>query len=111
MLYVSCAGHLMAASKLLCSLNHDIGCAESHVILLESLANAQEIPIAIEHLKWVQEKSPSILQDICTGLLASLSSATCPELILQFFQRIQYLEGYVQPMITMWEGYHIILTI
>ena len=29
-------GHLMAASKLLfCSLNHDIGCAESHVIFVE----------------------------------------------------------------------------
>nr|XP_007161682.1 hypothetical protein PHAVU_001G089400g [Phaseolus vulgaris]ESW33676.1 hypothetical protein PHAVU_001G089400g [Phaseolus vulgaris] len=43
-------GHLMAASKLLCSLNHDIGCAESHIILLKSLSDAQEIPIAIEHL-------------------------------------------------------------
>ncbi|KAH1077083.1 hypothetical protein GYH30_052550 [Glycine max] len=94
-------GHLMAASKLLWSLNHDIGCAESHVILLKSFANAQEFPIAIEHLKWIPEKSPLVLQDIFTGLLASLSSATCPELILQFFQRIQYLEGYVQPMITM----------
>lgn len=79
----------MAASKLLCDLNHDIGRAESHVILLKCLADAREIPIAIEHLKCVQEKSPSMLQDICTGLLASLSSATCPEPMLQFLQRIQ----------------------
>ncbi|KAK7336100.1 hypothetical protein VNO77_16631 [Canavalia gladiata] len=98
-------GQLMAASKLLCSLNLDIGHAESHIILLKCLADAQEIPIAIEHLKWVQEKSPSMLQDICTGLLASLSSATCPEPILLFLQRIQdvfnfpYFEGYVQPQI------------
>ncbi|XP_014523859.1 pentatricopeptide repeat-containing protein At5g14080 [Vigna radiata var. radiata] len=94
-------GHHMAASKLLCSLNHDIGCAESHIILLKSLSDAQEIPIAIEHLKWVQEKSPLILRDICTALLDSLSSATCPEPMLQFLQRIQnvfdfpYFEGYV----------------
>ncbi|XP_047182026.1 pentatricopeptide repeat-containing protein At5g14080 isoform X2 [Vigna umbellata] len=94
-------GHHMAASKLLCSLKHDIGCAESHIILLKSLSDAQEIPIAIEHLKWVQEKSPLILRDICTALLDSLSSATCPEPMLQFLQRIQnvfdfpYFEGYV----------------
>ncbi|XP_027351947.1 pentatricopeptide repeat-containing protein At5g14080 [Abrus precatorius] len=81
-------GHFTAASKLLCNLNH-IAHAESHVILLKCLADAQELPIAIEHLKWVQEKSPSILQDTCTGLLASLSSAKCPEPILQFLQRIQ----------------------
>ncbi|BAT84776.1 Pentatricopeptide repeat-containing protein [Vigna angularis] len=94
-------GHHMAASKLLCSLDHDIGCAESHIILLKSLSDAQEIPIAIEHFKWVQEKSPLILRDICTALLDSLSSATCPEPMLQFLQRIQnvfdfpYFEGYV----------------
>jgi len=101
MLYVFQAGHLMAASKLLCSLNHDIGCAESHIILLKSLSDAQEITITIEHLKWVQEKSPLILKDICTALLDSLSSATCPEPMLQFLKRIQnvfdfpYFEGYV----------------
>lgn len=106
-------GHLPDASKLLCSLNHDIGHAESHVILLECLADAQEIPIAIEHLKWVQEKSPAMLQDICSGLLASLSSAACPEPLLQFLQQIQdvfdfsFLEGYVPPTINRFEGYQI----
>ncbi|XP_029131026.1 pentatricopeptide repeat-containing protein At5g14080 isoform X1 [Cajanus cajan] len=106
-------GHLTSASKLLCSLNHDIGHAESHVILLKCLADAQEIPIAIEHLKWVQEKSPSMLQDICTGLLASLSSATCPEPMLEFLQRIQdvfdfpYFEDYVPLMTNRCEGYQI----
>ena len=45
--------------------------------MLNSLSDAQEIPIVIEHLKWVREKSPLIL---CTGLLDSISSsATCPE--------------------------------
>lgn len=89
MLYFLHAGHLLDASKLLCSLNHDIGHTESHVILLKCLAKAEEIPIAIEHLKLVQEKSPSMLQDICAGLLASLSSATCPDPILQLLQKKQ----------------------
>ncbi|XP_061339104.1 pentatricopeptide repeat-containing protein At5g14080 [Gastrolobium bilobum] len=84
-------GHLMAASKLLCSLNHDMGHAQSHLTLLKYLADAKEIPIAIEHLTWVQERSPSMVQDICAGLLASLSSATCPEPILQFLQRIPHM--------------------
>ncbi|KAL9312955.1 hypothetical protein ACSQ67_018407 [Phaseolus vulgaris] len=45
--------------------------------LYYNLSDAQEIPIVIEHLKWVREKSPLIL---CTGLLDSISSsATCPE--------------------------------
>ncbi|XP_045797264.1 pentatricopeptide repeat-containing protein At5g14080 isoform X1 [Trifolium pratense] len=82
-------GHLTAASKLLCSLSHDIGRAESHVILLKCLADAGQSPIAIQHLSWVQDKSPSMLQDICTGLLASLSVSKCPEPILQFLQRMQ----------------------
>ncbi|CAI8612101.1 unnamed protein product [Vicia faba] len=88
-LSLSKKGHLTAASKLLCSLSHNIVNAESHVVLLKCLADAREIPIAIEHLRWVQDKSPSILQDICTGLLASLSVSECPEPILQFLQRMQ----------------------
>lgn len=113
MLYVFHAGHLTDASNLLCGLNHDIGRAELHVILLKCLADSQEIRIAIEHLNWVQEKSPSMLQDICTGLLGALSSATCPDPILQFLQRIQdmfdfpYFEGYVVPTVNRFEAYQI----
>ncbi|KAL1314602.1 hypothetical protein HN51_041415 [Arachis hypogaea] len=82
-------GYLMDASKLLCSLNNDIGNTEAHVVLLKCSAEAKEIPIAIEHLKWVQQKSPLMLQDICAGLLAFISSATFPEPILQLLQKIQ----------------------
>ncbi|CAJ2642350.1 unnamed protein product [Trifolium pratense] len=82
-------GHLAAASKLLCSLSPEIGRAEPHIVLLKCLADARQSPIAIEHLRWVQDKSPAILQDICTGLLASLSVSKCPEPILQFLQRMQ----------------------
>ncbi|CAL5191543.1 unnamed protein product [Lathyrus oleraceus] len=82
-------GRLTAASKLLCSLSHSIGHAETHIVLLKCLADAGEIPIAIEHLRWVQDNLPTMLQDICTGLLASLSVSKCPEPILQFLQRMQ----------------------
>ncbi|GAU23198.1 hypothetical protein TSUD_172260 [Trifolium subterraneum] len=87
--------HLTAASKLLCSLGHDIGSAESHVVLLKCLADARQSPIAIEHLRWVQDKLPSMLQDICTGLLASLSVSKCPEPILQFLQRMQGMNWFI----------------
>lgn len=80
----------MAASKFICSLSHDIGGSESHVILLKCLADAREIPIALEHLKWIQQREPSILEDIRTGLLASLSSVSCPQSLLQFLQMIPY---------------------
>jgi hypothetical protein len=83
------AGHMTAASKLLCSLGHDIGRGESHVVLLKCLADTRQSPIAIEHLRWIQDKSPSMLHDICTGLLASLSVSKCPEPILQFLQSMQ----------------------
>ncbi|MED6217958.1 hypothetical protein PIB30_022576 [Stylosanthes scabra] len=95
-------GYLMDASKLLCNLNNDIENTEAHVVLLKCLAEAKEIPIAIEHLKWIKQKSPLMLQDICAGLLASISSATFPEPILELLQKIQdvfyfpnkgYLEG------------------
>ncbi|KAF7819392.1 pentatricopeptide repeat-containing protein [Senna tora] len=82
-------GHLIAASKFICSLSHELGGAESHLILLKCLADSREIPIAMEHLKWVQERSPSMLEDIRTGLLASLSSVSCPQPILQFLQMIK----------------------
>ncbi|CAJ2652050.1 unnamed protein product [Trifolium pratense] len=82
-------GHLAAASKLLCSLSPEIGRAEPHIVLLKCLADARQSPIAIEHCRWVQDKSPAMLQDICTGLLASLSVSKCPEPILQFLQRMQ----------------------
>lgn len=81
-------GHLMTASKFICSLSPGIGGAESHLILLKYLADAREIQTASEHLKWVKERSPWTLNDIRTGLLASLSSVSCSRSTLQFLQMI-----------------------
>lgn len=88
-MHVFNAGHLTAASKFICSLSHEIGGVESHVVLLKCLADAREIPMAMEHLKMVQGRSPSELEDIRAGLLASLSSVSCPQSILQFLQMIK----------------------
>ncbi|KAI4350486.1 hypothetical protein L6164_004938 [Bauhinia variegata] len=82
-------GHLMAASKLLCTLSPEIGRAESHIVLLKCLADARELPIAVKHLRWVQEKSSSMLQHIFTGLLESLSSTSCQQSMAQFVQSLQ----------------------
>lgn len=83
------AGLFPAASKLLCGLTYDIAHSSSHVILLKCLADAGEVPIAVEHIKWVRETSPSMLQMISTELLASLSSPSTPEPVLQVLQTVR----------------------
>ncbi|XP_057984245.1 pentatricopeptide repeat-containing protein At5g14080 [Malania oleifera] len=88
-LHVCREGHFLDASKLLRGLPCDIGDSDSHVILLKCLADAREIPIAIEHIKWVGNTSPSMLEAISTELLASLSSSPRPELIQQLLQAMQ----------------------
>lgn len=90
------AGHFLAASKLLCSLTCDIGHSGSHVILLKCLADARAVPIAIEHIEQVQKASPSTLQVIFYELLASLSSCSKPEAILQLLQAIQEMSNFQQ---------------
>ncbi|XP_028772487.1 pentatricopeptide repeat-containing protein At5g14080-like [Neltuma alba] len=88
MLSLCSKGHLMTASKFICSLSPEIQGAESHLTLIKYLADAREIPIALEHLKWVKERSPWTLNDIRAGLLASLSSVSCSQSIIQFLQMI-----------------------
>ncbi|KAL0014599.1 hypothetical protein SO802_001668 [Lithocarpus litseifolius] len=95
-LYLCIEGHFLAASKLLCSLTCDIGHSGSHVILLKCLADARAVPIAIEHIEQVQKASPSTLQVIFNELLASLSSCSKPEAILQLLQAIQEMSNFQQ---------------
>ena len=94
-LYVH-AGHFLAASKLLCSVTCDIRHSDSHVILLKCLADSREVPIAIEHIERVRKDSPSTLQVICTELLASLSSCSKSEAILQLLQAINEMSNFQQ---------------
>ncbi|XP_044501247.1 pentatricopeptide repeat-containing protein At5g14080 isoform X3 [Mangifera indica] len=82
-------GHFLVAVKFLHGLAPDMGHSESHVILLKCLADAREIQVAIEHIKWLQKTSPSILQVIATELSALLSSLSQPEPILQLLQAVQ----------------------
>ncbi|GKV26127.1 hypothetical protein SLEP1_g35478 [Rubroshorea leprosula] len=81
-------GHFHVASKLLHGLNTDIGSSDSHVVLLKSLADAKEVQLAIEHMKKVQETSPSKLQAISAKLAVSLSSTSRSEPILLLLQAI-----------------------
>ncbi|KAF5748708.1 pentatricopeptide repeat-containing protein [Tripterygium wilfordii] len=84
-------GHLVVASELLRSLtvNKGVGHSDSHVVLLKCLADAREISIAIEHIKWVRDTSDSMLQAISREILASLSSSSNPGPILQLVQSAQ----------------------
>lgn len=87
------AGHFLVATKLLCGLSSDLGHSDSHVILLKSLADAREVEMAIEHIKWVRESSPTMLQEISTELFASLPSSlpssSYPEPILLLLHALQ----------------------
>lgn len=85
-----CAGNFIAASKLLCSLSNKIEDTYSHVIFLRCLADAGEMQIAIKHIKWVEDTSPSKLQAISTELFGSLSSSSLePQQILSLLQAMQ----------------------
>lgn len=83
------AGHFLVATKLLRGLSSDLGHSDSHVILLKSLADAREVEMAIEHIKWIQESSPTMLQEISAELFASLSSSSYPEPILLLLHALQ----------------------
>lgn len=89
-------GLFLAASKLLCGISHDVTQSDSHVTLLKYLADAEEIPVAIEHIKWVRQTAPSMLQIISAELLASLSSSSRPEPTLQLLQTIREISGLKQ---------------
>ncbi|XP_050232614.1 pentatricopeptide repeat-containing protein At5g14080 [Mercurialis annua] len=81
-------GQFLAASKLLCGPAYDISHSDSHVVLLKCLADAEEVAVALEHLKWLQDTSPPVLQVISTELLALLSSSSKPESIVCLLQAV-----------------------
>lgn len=87
--YVIFAGYSSVACNLLHDCSYNIEQSNSHVILLKYLANSGEVSLAIEHIKWVGDNSPLMLDAICTELLASLSSSSKPDPVLQMIQAAQ----------------------
>ncbi|KAF4367694.1 hypothetical protein G4B88_001446 [Cannabis sativa] len=88
-LYLCQKGLFLAASELLCRLECHQVHSDSHVILLKCLVDAEEVPIAIKHMKWVQQASSSFLQVISSALSASVSSSSKPEAILQLLEAME----------------------
>lgn len=85
-IFVILAGFFLAASKLLRDRISDIGYTESHMTLLKYLADAGELSLVIEHIKWVREKSPTLLHCILTEVSVALSSSSKSDAMLQLFQ-------------------------
>ncbi|CAA2955107.1 pentatricopeptide repeat-containing protein At5g14080 isoform X1 [Olea europaea var. sylvestris] len=79
-------GFFLAASKLLRDRISDIGYTESHMTLLKYLADAGELSLVIEHIKWVREKSHTLLHCILTEVSVALSSSSKSDAMLQLFQ-------------------------
>ncbi|KAL2505427.1 Pentatricopeptide repeat-containing protein [Abeliophyllum distichum] len=81
-------GFFLAASKLLRDRTSDIGYIESHMTLLKYLADAGQLSLAIEHIKWVAGKSHILLHAIQTEVSVALSSSSKPDAMLQLFQAL-----------------------
>lgn len=87
--YFVIAGYLVPAMELLRDQSSDITLLDSHLILLKFLANADEISLAVEHLKWIQGKSPLMHQALSNEILASIASSSKSDPIFKLFQVMQ----------------------
>lgn len=68
---------------------NDVKHANSHAMMLKCAADAGELALAIEHMKWISDNSPSVLNAVVAELLVSLPSSTKPDLIRQIIQSVQ----------------------
>ena len=57
------------------SVPSNIESSNAHVILLKCLTDAEEIEIALEHIKWIRRYCSSMFQNIMNELMASLSTS------------------------------------
>ncbi|CAN1341971.1 Pentatricopeptide repeat-containing protein At5g14080 [Linum perenne] len=76
----------LLSCKVLQGLSNDIGHTDSHVVLMKCLAEANEFRAAAEHVKWIQDTSPSMFHTIVSEVSASLSSSINPGLLQQLVQ-------------------------
>lgn len=83
------AGYLVPAMELLHDQSTDTAFLDSHLIFLKFLADAEEISLAVEHLKWIQGKSPLMHLAVSNEILASISSSSKPDPIFKLFQVMQ----------------------
>ncbi|KAL8152094.1 hypothetical protein V2J09_021902 [Rumex salicifolius] len=81
-------GHFLSGSRFLCALNYNGVLVQPHVILLKCLADAGQIPLAVEHIKQIKINSAMLLQTISSELFSLVSSSPNPDPILQLLQEI-----------------------
>ncbi|WMV17679.1 hypothetical protein MTR67_011064 [Solanum verrucosum] len=82
-------GYLVPAMELLRDQSTDTAFLDSHLNFLNFLADAEEISLAVEYLKWIQGKSPLMHQALSNEILASISSSSKPDPIFKLFQVMQ----------------------
>jgi hypothetical protein len=69
------SGSFKAALGVMFSVPSNIESSNSHVILLKCLTDADEIEMALEHIKWIKRYCSSTFQDILNELMVSLSTS------------------------------------
>ncbi|KAI3970841.1 hypothetical protein MKX01_024488 [Papaver californicum] len=85
-------GNFPAASKLIHGLPPKPENSNSHVLLLQCLADAGEVGMAIDHILWLRHSSNSTTQAVINELVASLSSSLKPDPIKQMLYAMQQKE-------------------
>ncbi|KAF9601159.1 hypothetical protein IFM89_017107 [Coptis chinensis] len=79
-------GNSLAASRLIRGLPPDIIDHECHVVLLKGLSDSGDTGMALEHIQWVGDNSPSILKAVSAELVTSLSSSLKPGPVVQLIR-------------------------
>ncbi|KAG9147631.1 hypothetical protein Leryth_015708 [Lithospermum erythrorhizon] len=77
-------GYFLDASNLLRDSKVGSGQLDSHVRLLKLLGNAREVPLAMEHIKWIRQRSLQELHGVHAALSASLHSSMELDQIIMF---------------------------
>ncbi|XP_010524251.1 PREDICTED: pentatricopeptide repeat-containing protein At5g14080 [Tarenaya hassleriana] len=62
----------------------------ANVVLLKCMAEAKEVDIGIQHIKWIKQVlSPSLLHPFSSDLSASLCSSSDPDSVLPFLRELE----------------------
>ncbi|CAM0876637.1 unnamed protein product [Alopecurus aequalis] len=69
------SGSFKTALSVMFGLPSNIESSNAHVILLKCLTDAEEIEMALEHIKWIRRYCGSMFQNIMNELMASLSTS------------------------------------
>ncbi|CAM0876635.1 unnamed protein product [Alopecurus aequalis] len=99
-------GSFKTALSVMFGLPSNIESSNSHVILLRCLTDAEEIEMALEHIKWIRHHCSSMFKNIMNELMSSLSTSASLEPVTKLARYLhsQGLVDEVSPWIKLIEN-------